>query len=265
MSIDLDPHTARATLEWLIEMGCDEALDPHPVDRFALPDKMPGMAKPQPAAQPAAAAARPVALQDTPDAVAEAKRAAAGATTLEGLRDALAGYPHCDLRLGAKSLVFSDGRPGARVMIIGEAPGRDEDRQGKPFVGQAGQLLDRMLAAIGLSRDNADAEKAVYITNVLPWRPPSNRDPEPGEVAMMMPFLEKHVALADPDILILMGNHACNAVLGRKGITKLRGNWTEGFGKPVLPMLHPAYLLRQPHAKRQAWEDLLSLSARLSS
>ncbi|MGB3409310.1 MAG: uracil-DNA glycosylase, partial [Jannaschia sp.] len=192
-----------------------------------------------------------------------AERLAAAAATLPALRDALAAYPYCDLRLGAKSLVFADGNPEARVMIIGEAPGRDEDREGRPFVGQAGQLLDRMLAAIGMARDATVAQDAVYITNILPWRPPSNRDPEPGEVAMMLPFLRRHVALAAPDLLVCMGNHACGAVLNKRGITRLRGQWAEGFGLPVLPMLHPAYLLRQPAAKREAWADLLSLRARL--
>jgi DNA polymerase len=256
---DLDPVTARATLEWLAEMGCDEAIGPAPVDRYALPERMPGgRAAQRPA--PRIAAADP----DAPaDPVAEAERSAAAARDLPALRDALAAYPWCELRLGARNLVFSDGDPAARVMIVGEAPGREEDREGRPFVGAAGQLLDRMLAAIGLARDAEDAAGAVYITNVLPWRPPSNRDPEPDEVAMMLPFLRRHVELAAPEILILMGNHACNAVLGRRGITRLRGTWTEGLGLPVLPMLHPAYLLRQPAAKREAWADLLALRARL--
>ncbi|SFI95753.1 uracil-DNA glycosylase [Jannaschia pohangensis] len=256
---EMDPIAARATLEWLMEMGCDEAIGAEPVDRFALPERMPGGAAP---ARAAAVSAAPVAPVVT-DPVAEAEALARGAATLDALRDALNGYDHCALKKGAKSLVFSDGNPAARVMIIGEAPGREEDRAGKPFVGQAGQLLDRMLGAIGLSRDTLDATRAVYITNVLPWRPPSNRDPEPDEVAMMLPFLRRHVELADPDLLICMGNHACNAVLGKRGITKLRGSWDEGFGKPVLPMLHPAYLLRQPAAKRDAWADLLALAARL--
>ncbi|MEM8822317.1 MAG: uracil-DNA glycosylase [Pseudomonadota bacterium] len=261
MQPDLDPYTARATLEWLVEMGCDEAIAATPIDRTALPERMPGPVSAKQAA-PTIAAADP----DAPaDPVKEAEHAAATAQTLPALRDALAAYPWCDLRLGAKSLVFADGQPEARVMIIGEAPGRDEDRQGKPFVGAAGQLLDKMLAAIGLARDNTDAERAVYITNILPWRPPSNRDPEPGEVAMMLPFLKRHIELADPDILILMGNHSCNALLGRRGITRLRGQWTEALGRPVLPMLHPAYLLRQPHAKRDSWADLLSLQARLDT
>lgn len=257
----MDPFTAAATLEWLLEMGCDEAIAAQPLNRYALPDRMP----------PASAAAPPAAPPDTApplapaasDPVAEAERAAASARTLDDLRAALAAYPHCEIRLGAKNLVFSDGNPAARVMIIGEAPGRDEDRAGKPFVGAAGQLLDRMLAAIGLARDAEDASKSVYITNVLPWRPPSNRDPEPAEVAMMLPFLRRHVDLADPEVLILMGNHACNAVLGKRGITKLRGQWAAGFDRPALPMLHPAYLLRQPAAKRPTWADLLDLAARL--
>jgi DNA polymerase len=148
-------------------------------------------------------------------------------------------------------------------MIVGEAPGRDEDRTGKPFVGQAGQLLDRMLAAIGLDRAAEDPAKAVYITNVIPWRPPENREPSPEEIAMMKPYLERHIALAAPDVLVAMGNISCLALLGQRGITRLRGKWAEASGLPVLPMFHPAYLLRNPAEKRQAWADLLSLQARL--
>ena len=260
MRPEIDAATARALLDWQLEMGVDCAVGPAPVDRFGLPDRMPAPAAPAtPAAAPAAEALR--AAPDDPVAAAEA--AADGAQDLPALREALARYPHCELRLGARSLVFADGDPRARVMIVGEAPGRDEDREGRPFVGQAGRLLDRMLDAIGMDRAHDDPGRSVYITNVLPWRPPQNRDPEPAEAAMMLPFLRRHVALADPEVLVLMGNHACQAVLGRKGITRLRGQWTEGLGRPVLPMLHPAYLLRQPHAKRQAWTDLLELAARL--
>jgi len=198
------------------------------------------------------------------DVVAVAKEAAVGASSLEDLAAAMAAFEHCELKLGAKQLVFSDGVPGARVMIIGEAPGRDEDLQGKPFVGRAGQLLDLMFSHVGLSRTAPDKETSLYITNVLPWRPPQNRDPNPDEVAMMLPFLERHVALAEPDLIIAMGNHACQALLGRQGITRLRGTWSEAMNKPVLPMFHPAYLLRNPLAKREAWADLLSLKARLN-
>ena len=255
---DLDPHTARAALEWLVEMGCDEAIGAVPVDRYALPERMPGPVRPE--APPPDAPPLP---ETGDDPVAVADRAAAKAPDLDALRTALASYPHCDLRLGARNLVFCDGDPAAPVMIVGEAPGREEDRQGRPFVGRAGQLLDRMLGAIRLARDAEDPARAVYITNVLPWRPPSNRDPEPGEVAMMLPFLRRHVELAAPEILVVMGNHAAFALLGKRGITRLRGQWAEALGRPVLPMLHPAYLLRQPAAKREAWADLLSLAARL--
>ena len=148
-------------------------------------------------------------------------------------------------------------------MIIGEAPGRQEDRAGKPFVGQAGQLLDKMLAAIGMDRAASDAANAVYVTNVLPWRPPSDRTPDDKEIAMMLPFLERHVALVNPDVIILMGNAPCQALLGRAGLTRIRGQWMDALGKPTLPMFHPAYLLRQTAAKRDAWADLLAVKAKL--
>jgi DNA polymerase len=174
------------------------------------------------------------------------------------LRAALEGYEHCILSRGARNLVFADGVAGARVMLVGEAPGRDEDMQGKPFVGKAGQLLDRMLDAVGLSRTDS-----VYITNVLPWRPPQNRDPTAQEIAMMLPFVMRHIALADPALVVVMGNIAAQALMGRRGITRLRGQWVEVAGRPALPMLHPAYLLRTPAAKREAWADMLALKARL--
>jgi uracil-DNA glycosylase family 4 len=175
----------------------------------------------------------------------------------------LRGFEGCELRHGARNLVFSDGNPEARVMIVGEAPGRDEDIQGKPFVGRAGQLLDAMLSAIGLSRTAEDASHAVYITNMLPWRPPQNRDPTPEEISMLQPFVRRHVELAAPEVLILMGNWACFGLLGKRGITRMRGTWEEALGRPALPMFHPAYLLRNPAAKREAWADLLSLKAKL--
>ncbi len=145
-----------------------------------------------------------------------------------------------------------------RLMIIGEAPGREEDREGRPFVGRAGQMLDRMLAAIGMNR-----KENVYITNVMPWRPPQNVDPKPGDIAMMQPFVQRHVELAAPDVVILVGNISCQAVLGTRGITKLRGTWADAWGKPALPMFHPAYLLQNSTAKRPAWADLLEVQARL--
>ena len=175
----------------------------------------------------------------------------------------LAAFDHCELKKGARNTVFADGNPKARVLILGEAPGADEDREGRPFVGRAGQLLDRMFAAIGLSRTSPDAQTALYITNVMPWRPPGNRDPEPEEIAMMRPFVERHIALVDPTVIVVMGNTPLDALTGKRGILRARGTWSEALGKPLLPMTHPAYLLRNPSAKREAWADLLSLQARL--
>lgn len=244
----------KAALEWQIACGADEAIMDAPIDRTKI------AAKPAPKAQ-AKASTSPEPTKV--DAVAAAKTAADTAQDLDGLRAAMEAFEHCELKRGARQLVFSDGTPGARVMIIGEAPGRDEDMAGKPFVGRAGQLLDLMFSHIGLSREAQDAQAALYITNVLPWRPPQNRDPKPDEIEMMLPFLRRHVALADPDFIVAMGNHACQALLGKRGITRLRGTWGEALGKPVLPMFHPAYLLRTNAAKREAWADLLSLQHRL--
>ena len=234
----------RELLLFLADSGADEALEEAPVDRFAesqarlaRPAPEPVPAEPAreprrrlgeaPAGPPVAPrqAAPPAAIPDEAQA-ARARELARSAASMEDLREILAGFDGCNLKFTAKNLVFADGTPGARVMVIGEAPGRDEDIQGKPFVGRAGQLLDRMLAAIDLTRDGS-----VYITNVLPWRPPQNRDPKPDEIAMMLPFLERHVALAAPDILILMGNISAQACLGKRGITRLRGTWTEEIGR----------------------------------
>ncbi len=255
----MDWHAARAALEWQVEMGVTEAISETPINRFeqVAPPPKAGVA---PGVQAPAVPVLPVAEFDP---VAEAESVARSAQDLTGLQAAMADYPHCELRKGARNLVFCDGVAGARVMIIGEAPGRDEDRIGKPFVGRAGQLLDRMLSAIDLGRDR-EAAQSVYITNVLPWRPPQNRDPKPDEMAMMLPFLKRHIALAKPEVLVVMGNISCQALLGKRGITRLRGHWAEAEGLPVIPMFHPAYLLRNPAAKREAWADLLDLHARLT-
>ncbi len=245
----------RALLEWQVELGATEAICEAPIDRYDVPAVV---EKPKAvAAQTGPSFVAPVKV----DAVAVAERAAAGAQTLDELRAAVSAFEHCDLKKGARSLVFSDGIPGAKVMIVGEAPGKEEDRAGKPFVGRAGQMLDKMLAAIGMGRDRADAP--VYITNVLPWRPPQNRDPKPDEIAMMQPFLLRHIALVKPEVLVVVGNWSCQALLGKRGITRLRGEWTQAAGLPALPMFHPAYLLRSPEFKREAWADLLSLKAKL--
>ncbi|WP_425093140.1 uracil-DNA glycosylase [Tropicimonas sp. S265A] len=256
----MDFHTAKALLDWQLEMGATEAIGDFPVDRTALePVATKALAK----AASAPLEAGPAQADAADQAVSDARLLAARAGSLADLKAGLGAFEHCELKRGARNLVFSDGLPGARVMILGEAPGRDEDAQGLPFVGRAGQLLDRMLAAIDLSRTSMNPTDAVYITNVLPWRPPQNRDPRPEEIAMMLPFVERHIALAGPEILVLVGNISCQAMLGRKGITRLRGQWTEAAGLPVLPMFHPAYLLRNPAMKRAAWDDLLSIRARL--
>ena len=247
----------RALLEWQVALGVTDAVQDAPVDRYALA-AAPPVAAPARGAVPSAPAIPEV------DPVAVAREAAAGAADLAALAEAQAAFAFCDLKRGAQSFVFADGNPSARVMIVGEAPGRQEDLAGRPFVGEAGQLLDRMLAAIGRDRRAADPGVSVYITNVLPWRPPSNRTPEPDEIAMMLPFLERHVVLANPDVLVLMGNTPCQALLGHAGITRIRGRWTEALGRPVLPMYHPAYLLRNTAAKREAWADLLSLQAHMA-
>ncbi|WP_284164636.1 uracil-DNA glycosylase [Frigidibacter sp. SD6-1] len=260
---EMDFHAARALLEWQMEMGADEPIGEAPVNRYALAVEAPKAARDVPPASAAPPTEAPVRRAEEVDRLAAARRAADASADLAALATAQAAYDHCDLKKGARNFVFADGNPAARVMVIGEAPGRDEDLEGRPFVGRAGQLLDRMFAAIGLSRTAPDAETALYITNVLPWRPPGNRDPDPQEIAMMLPFLTRHVDLADPDLIVLMGNTPCAAALGTRGILRLRGKWTEAFARPALPMTHPAYLLRNPAAKREAWADLLEVKARL--
>ncbi len=249
----------RALLEWQVELGATDAILDAPVDRYALEVAPP---KPKPAVV-AKDAPPPIPAPVEVDAVSIARAAAAAAADLPSLATAVQAFEHCELKRGARSFVFADGQAAARVMIIGEAPGSEEDRAGKPFVGRAGQLLDRMFDAINLGRAHQDVTRSIYITNVMPWRPPSNRTPEPAEIAMMLPFLERHVGLADPDVIVLMGNTPCQALLGRTGITRMRGQWQEVLGKPCLPMFHPAYLLRNTAAKREAWADLLELNARL--
>lgn len=255
---------AVAALQWMIEIGVSEPVGDDPRDSYALPERLPEVAPAMVAAnQPPGPALAPPLPEVDP--VAEARLAAEAAATLADLHAAMAAYSHCALKKGARNTVFADGNAQARVMIIGEAPGREEDQQGRPFVGRAGQLLDRMLAAIGLSRTAPDPASAVYITNVMPWRPPQNRDPAPDEIAQMLPFLARHVELVAPDLIVLMGNTPCLAALGQRGITRLRGTWSTAFGRPALPMTHPAYLLRNPAAKREAWADLLALRMRLDA
>jgi uracil-DNA glycosylase family 4 len=196
--------------------------------------------------------------------VVAAREAAATCDTLDDLRATLATFDGCNLRHTATNLVFADGNPAARVMFVGEAPGFEEDLQGLPFVGKSGQLLDRMIAAIGLDRSSA------YIANVIPWRPPGNRTPTPQETEICRPFIERQIALVDPDVLVLLGGASAKQILKTsEGILRLRGQWRSyDTGRReirALATLHPAYLLRQPLQKRLAWRDLLAVKAALAA
>lgn len=260
-------QTLLAALAWQVELGADEAIAETPIDRFE--ENREPSAPARPATNPdgpaprgpgivttVAADARPAG--ELPDATALARSVG----SLEDLAEAMRAWPGSPLRDGARNFVFCDGDPAARLMVIGEAPGAEEDRRGKPFVGRAGQLLDRMLAAIGLSRTAPDPEKAVYITNMLPWRPPGNRTPSEQEVLAYLPFVQRHIELAEPDIVLSMGNTPTKALLATAtGIKRMRGRWVrhEATGKPLLPSFHPAYLLRQPGDKKLAWLDLIAV------
>jgi DNA polymerase len=196
------------------------------------------------------------------DAIGQAHEVAARCNTLAELRAALEGFDGSQLKKGAITTVFADGNADSRVLLVGEAPGRDEDRVGLPFVGPAGKLLDLMLASIGLDRSSA------YIINVLPWRPPDNRTPEATEVALCIPFLRRHIELAQPEVMVLLGAVAVRHVLGlAEGIMRYRGRWMDyRIGErmiPVMPTLHPAYLLRQPAHKKLAWRDLQAVEAKM--
>ena len=256
---DMTPHEAAEALRWLAEMGADEIIGEEPVNRLAAPAPRP---------QPAAAAPQRPEVAMLP-AVAVPSQASA-CNSLQEIAAALEGFESCPLKKTATRLCFADGNPAARVLLVGEAPGRDEDIQGKPFVGQSGQLLDRMLAAIGLSRGADDRESAVFITNVVFWRPPGNRTPTEAETQMCLPFLLRTIELQKPDVIVCLGATPAQRLTGRtEGILKMRGKWVtatvSGRNIPLLPTLHPAYLLRQPAQKRLAWRDLLSLRQSLDA
>lgn len=261
----MDAQAALDALAWQIELGATEAIGEHPVNRFeeSQPDTpAKGAALAVPRAQDAARGT----AGDARSGPADASSLAANAQTLDDLAAVIQAWEGSPLKAGARSFVFSDGNPAARLMVIGEAPGAEEDRQGKPFVGRAGQLLDRMLAAIGISRDATDPQKSVYITNILPWRPPGNRTPSEQEAGMFTPFVIRHIQIANPDIVITMGNTPTKALLNTTtGIRRMRGGWHRHAptDKPLLPTFHPAYLLRQPAEKRVAWFDLISVQKAL--
>lgn len=259
----MDGQTALAMLQWQIDLGASEPLSDSSIDWFAIadaPEASPLVESRAPATQPATAVLQPAAPSEL---IARAEVLAQSASTLAELAAVHEAFDGLELKRGARNFCFSDGNPTARVLILGEAPGDEEDRQGRPFVGRAGQMLDRMFAAIGLSRSSVDAETSLYITNVLAWHPPGNRDPNTDEIAISLPFVRRHIELIAPEVVVLMGNVACEAILGRRGILRLRGAWVEDQPWPVMPMAHPAYLLRNPAAKREAWADLLAIAARL--
>lgn len=250
-----------ALLDWQVALGADEAIGDVPVDRYALDAVVAKpVAKVAPGQRPPLP---PIPAADTFDAPALACEAAAAAGDLAALRTAQEGFSLCNLKKGARNFVWAEGDPSARVMVVGEAPGRTEDQAGQPFVGPQGVLLDRMLAAIGLDRLAVEPERAAYVLHVLPWRTAGAGMPQGDDLAMMVPFLERHIALAQPDVIVLMGNAPCQALLGRSGITRMRGQWTEVLGRPALPMFAPEMLLGQPASKREAWADLLALKDRL--
>ncbi|WP_341760360.1 uracil-DNA glycosylase [Candidatus Endowatersipora endosymbiont of Watersipora subatra] len=196
------------------------------------------------------------------DALLNARESAHDSVTLKDLQQRISDFTGCNLKSTALSTVFSDGTPGSRVMLIGEAPGREEDEQGLPFVGRSGQLLNKMLASINLQRTD------VYLSNIVPWRPPGNRAPTPIEIEICRPFIERHIELAHPKFLVLLGGSSAKTLLKTSnGIMSLRGKWRsiEIAGRliPAIPLLHPAYLLRQPSQKRLAWQDLLKIKKNL--
>lgn len=261
---------ARDLLAFYAEAGVDALVGDNPVNRFAAAE--PAIARTPPLEKPASAAvlrqaAVPMPAAGAPpppdEAVMAARAAAKSAATLEELREILGCFEGCALRATAKQLVFADGNPQARLMIVGEAPGRDEDIEGLPFVGRSGKLLDLMLGAIGLDRTHA------YIANIVPWRPPGNRDPSLHETAICLPFIQRQIELVDPDILVCLGKPSMAALLGvSEGIRKTRGRWlayhTGTREIRAMPTFHPAYLLRSPLEKRFAWRDFLAIKKALA-
>jgi DNA polymerase len=277
-----------ALLRWYADAGVDEAIDEEALDRYAATAaaarKAPAMPRPAPAAvpRPGPAQAPPAAARpqqafreaprapsphvplESPQLVEDARSAAAGASSLAELEAAIRAFEGCSLKRLAKNTVFADGAVDAPLMVVGEAPGEDEDRQGKPFVGVSGRLMDRMLAAIGMTR-----ARDFYITNLLNWRPPGNRTPNLSDTAICVAFARRHIELKRPRLLVLAGGVPAKSLLETEtGITRLRGRWfdytfSDGTRIPAMPIFHPAYLLRSPASKRQTWLDLLNIQERL--
>jgi len=266
-----------AALGWLVEAGADEAVLDEPQNRLKVNSPEPRAAtlerqitvrssanEPR-TATPRLGATANAAKSPEVDPVGRASDIAAACNSLPELRSAIEAFDGCVLKRTATKTVFADGTPDYGIMLIGEAPGREEDLAGLPFVGRAGKLLDKMFASIGLNRSSN-----FYVTNVINWRPPGNRDPAPEEVASCLPFLRRHIELVSPALIVLLGAVSARHVMGRSdGIMRLRGRWLEYFVKdrmvPVMPILHPAYLLRRPIDKRLAWQDLQEIQAKVNS
>jgi DNA polymerase len=271
--MDLIPEPApnvRQLLAFYLEAGVDCALAEEPVNRLAEPD-VPPAALVRESAPARAVREAPAAIPAVPRseiapapeaAIASARDAARTAPTLEALRALLENFEGCALKHTATRLVFADGNPEARIMFVGEAPGREEDIEGLPFVGRSGKLLDRMIAAIGLDRSKA------YIANVIPWRPPGNRTPTPQETQICLPFIQRQIELVNPDVLVTLGNPSTQTLLStRDGIMKTRGKWfdydTGTRTIRAMATFHPAYLLRSPSYKRMSWQDLRAIAKAL--
>lgn len=263
--------TLKQLLAFYLEAGVDCALGDVPINRLEEPEPVPAPAAPRPAVAVNPLRPAPVAMPSVPRseiavapdaAIASARDAARTAPTLEALRGLLETFDGCALKHTATKLVFADGNPEARVMFVGEAPGRDEDIEGLPFVGRSGKLLDRMIAAIGLDRSK------VYIANVIPWRPPGNRTPTPQETQICLPFIQRQIELVNPDVLVTLGNPSTQALLStREGIMRTRGKWhdydTGTRSIRAIATFHPAYLLRSPSYKKMSWLDLRAIAKAL--
>ena len=274
--IEADYQAALAALAWQVDLGVDCAVQDFPVNRYEAVNPPPLAARagvafahaanpsvPDPTASGLTASdpAVPDPAGPATDHVAEAVAAAAQAGTLPALRAALEAWPHCEARQGARNLVFGGGTAGARVMVVGDVPDVDEDRQGTPFVGAKGALLDAMFAAIGLARHADDPALGIYLATALPWRPVGQ--PRPQDIAMLRPFMLRHIALARPEIVVAMGRDALFVLAGAED-QRTRGTWATIAGRPLLAMQHPGDLIRAPAAKSDAWVDLLALKARLA-
>ena len=249
----------RAALEWQVELGVTEAMLDAPLNRYEMPETVAkSVVVPIPKGPPQV----PVSIEV--NSFKESQSSADAAPDLLALKAAIRAFHHCDLKRGARNLIFAEGDAAARLMVIGEAPERDEDRAGTVFAGDRRLLLDKMFAAIDMSVTHDDVARRVYLIAAFPWSSGSV-PPKPHDMNLLTPFLKRHIALANPDVLILMGNTACQMLLGKAGVSRMRGQWANVLGRPTMPMMHPAQLMQTTFAKRDAWADLLAVQEKLRS